>query len=105
MSSFCKCKSYSHFFSKHIYSLYAIFNIQSFNDTLTNDIVSSEQLGPESDLISGILLYFAFLVLLIAPDRWGIHIVVFIFLHESMLWVLIRSVMALPMSTHNICFY
>ena len=44
MSSFRKCKSYSHFFSKNI-SVYAIFNDQSFNDTLTNDIVSFEQLG------------------------------------------------------------
>ena len=34
------------FFSKNI-STYAIFNDQSFNDTLTNDIVSFEQLGPE----------------------------------------------------------
>ena len=39
VSSFCKCKSYSHFFSKYI-SIYAIFNDQSFNNTLTNDIVS-----------------------------------------------------------------
>ena len=46
MISFCKCKSYSHFFSKNI-SIYAIFNDQSFNGTLTNDIVSFEQLGPE----------------------------------------------------------
>ena len=45
MNSFCKCKSYSHFFSKNI-SVYAIFNDQSFNDTLTNDIISFEQLGP-----------------------------------------------------------
>ena len=34
------------FFSKNI-SIYAIFNDQSFNDTLTNDIVSFEQLGPD----------------------------------------------------------
>ena len=34
------------FFSKNI-SVYAIFNDQSFNDTLTNDIVSYEQLGPD----------------------------------------------------------
>ena len=47
VSSFCKCKSYSHFFSKNI-SIYAIFSNQSFNDTLTNDIVSFEQLGPDS---------------------------------------------------------
>ena len=51
VSSFCKCKSYSHFFSKNI-SLYAIFNDQSFNDTLTNHIVSFEQLGPDDQLDS-----------------------------------------------------
>ena len=34
------------FFSKNI-SAFAIFDDQSFNDTLTNDIVSVEQLGPE----------------------------------------------------------
>ena len=33
------------FFSKNI-SRYAILYDQSFNDTLTNDIVSFEQLGP-----------------------------------------------------------
>ena len=46
MSSFCKCKSYSHFFSKNI-SIYTIFNNQNFNDTLTNHIISFEQLGPD----------------------------------------------------------
>ena len=46
MSSFCKCKSYSHFFSKNI-SVYAIFNDQSFNNTLTNDIVNFEQTGSD----------------------------------------------------------
>ena len=45
VSSFCKCKSYSHFFSKNI-KVYGIFNDQSFNDTLTNDIVSFEQKDP-----------------------------------------------------------
>ena len=45
VSSFCKCKNYSHCFSKNI-SVYAILNDQSFNVTLTNDIVSFEQLGP-----------------------------------------------------------
>ena len=35
-------------FSKNISAhVYAIFNDQSFNDTLTNDIVSFEQLGPD----------------------------------------------------------
>ena len=33
------------FFSKNI-SVYAIFNDQSFNNMLTNDIVSFEQLDP-----------------------------------------------------------
>ena len=46
VSSFCKCKSYSPFFSKKI-SVNAIFNDQSFNDMLTNDVVSFEQLGPD----------------------------------------------------------
>ena len=44
-----KCKSYSYFFSKNI-SIYAIFNDQSFNDMLTNNIVSFEQLGPGSQI-------------------------------------------------------
>ena len=35
------------FFSAKNISVYAIFNDQSFNDTLTNDIVSFEQLGPD----------------------------------------------------------
>ena len=39
VSSFCI------FFSKNI-SVYAVFNDQNFDDTLTNDIVSFEQLGP-----------------------------------------------------------
>ena len=44
VSSFCKFKSYSHFFSKNI-RVYAIFNDQSFNDTLINGIARFEQLG------------------------------------------------------------
>ena len=44
VSSFCKCNSHF-FFSKSI-STYAIFN-ESYNDTLTNDIISFEQLGPD----------------------------------------------------------
>ena len=34
------------FFQQNI-NVYAIFNDQNFNDTLTNDIISFEQLGPE----------------------------------------------------------
>ena len=39
------------FFSQNI-NICAIFNDQNFNDTLTNDIVSFEQLGPEILLMS-----------------------------------------------------
>ena len=39
------CKCYSQFFGKNI-SVYAIFNDQTFKDTLTNNIVSFEYLGP-----------------------------------------------------------
>ena len=52
VSSFCKCKNYFHFFCKNI-GVYAIFNDQSFNDTLSNDIVSFEQLGP---VLIGVLM-------------------------------------------------
>ena len=41
-----KCKNYLHLFSKNI-SIYAIFNDQSLKDTLTNNIISFEQLGPD----------------------------------------------------------
>ena len=34
------------FFSKNI-SIYAIFNDRSFNNTLTNNTVSFEQMGPD----------------------------------------------------------
>ena len=47
MSSFCKYKSYSHFFFSKNISIFAIYNDQSFNNTLTNNIVSFEQLGPD----------------------------------------------------------
>ena len=43
------------FFSAKNISVYAIVNDQSFNDTLTNDIVSFEQLGP------GIFSKYAFI--------------------------------------------
>ena len=43
--AFANAKATHIFFSKNI-SVYAIFNDHSLNDTLTNDIVSFEQLGP-----------------------------------------------------------
>ena len=44
--AFANAKATHVCFSKSI-SIYAIFNDQSFNDTLTNDIISFEQLGPD----------------------------------------------------------
>ena len=44
--AFANAKGTHIFFSKNI-SVYALFNDQSFYDTLTNDIVSFEQLGPD----------------------------------------------------------
>ena len=55
VSSFC----IHIFFSKNI-SLYAISNDQSFNDTLTSDIVIFEQLGPDCDVWSGSTLFANF---------------------------------------------
>ena len=47
--AFANAKATHIFFSKDI-SLYAIFNDQSFNNLLTNNIVSFEQLGPGLEL-------------------------------------------------------
>ena len=44
MSSFCK--SYSHFFSKKFQQICVSLNI-NFNESLTNEVVSFEQLGPD----------------------------------------------------------
>ena len=44
--AFAYAKATHIFFSKNI-SVYVIFNDQRFNDTLTNDVVSFEQLGPD----------------------------------------------------------
>ena len=43
-------------FSKNI-SIYAIFSDQNFNDTLTNDIVSFEQLFPDVQYLSPVYIY------------------------------------------------
>ena len=45
----------SSFFSKNI-TLYGIFNDQIFNDTLTNNIVTFEQLGPDFFLTPSLAL-------------------------------------------------
>ena len=43
--AYANAKATHIFFSKNV-SVYATFNDKSFNDTLTNDIVSFEPLGP-----------------------------------------------------------
>ena len=40
------CKSYSHFFSKKFQHICVSLNV-NFNESLTNDVVSFEQLGPD----------------------------------------------------------
>ena len=70
MSSFCKCKSYSHFFSKNI-SAYAIFNDQSFKDTLINNINSFEQLGPDFRTFTIQVVAISSSVLLFVFQAWN----------------------------------
>ena len=40
------CKSYSHFFSKKFQHICVLLDV-NFNESLTNDVISFEQLGPE----------------------------------------------------------
>ena len=47
---FADCKSYSHFFSKKIQHICVSLDV-NFNESLTNDVVSFEQLGPDIYLI------------------------------------------------------
>ena len=41
-----QCKSYSHFFSKKFHHI-CVSLIVNFNESLTNDVVSFEQVGPD----------------------------------------------------------
>ena len=51
MSSFCTAKATHIFFSKKIQHICVSLHI-NFNESLTNDIVSFEQLGPDNSHIS-----------------------------------------------------
>ena len=44
-------KSYSHFFSKKFQHICASFDV-NFNESLTNDVVSFEQLGPDLHIVN-----------------------------------------------------
>ena len=46
------CKSFSHFFSTKKYCHISDINVSNFNETLTNDDVSFEQLGPDLEFRS-----------------------------------------------------
>ena len=48
------CKSYSHFFSKKFQNICVSLDV-NFNKSLTNDIVSFEQLGPAQIMLDEIL--------------------------------------------------
>ena len=65
----------THIFSAKRISIYAIFNDQSFNDMLTNNIFSFKQLGPGLYVpYKTIFDMFLFLVLL-DIDLNGMHLV------------------------------
>ena len=61
---FANAKATHIFFSKNVI-VYSIFNDQSFNDTLTNDIVSFEQLGPDVPMFKVKVIIFWLLLLMI----------------------------------------
>ena len=61
MSSFSNAKVTHIFFQQNI-SVYAIFNDQSFNDTLTNNIIIFEQLVQDFNFFSGRCFMIKFLM-------------------------------------------
>ena len=94
MSSFCKCKSYSHFFSKNIRAI-AIFNDQSFNDTLTNNTVSFKQLGTEVSHVSHSSKNHD---VYLAPDTGRYYHNIFLISPQ-------KHIEGIVMNTHNICLH
>ena len=51
MSSFCTAKA-THIFSAKNFRIFAYQFVVNFNESLTNDVVSFEQLGPGGQVIS-----------------------------------------------------
>ena len=71
MSSFCKCKSYSHVFSKNI-NVYAIFNDQCFNGMLTNEFRATGSWcwhACDSDTMNTIIMWAASRVKVLSNTR------------------------------------
>ena len=87
MSSFCTAKATHIFFSKKFKNIHVSLYV-NFNESLTNDVVSFEQLGPE--------------IFATSNEYSQQHL----FLYENMLWYSIEFLSeALLMSTNNICLY
>ena len=53
------CKSYSHFFSKKCQNICVSLDV-NFNESLTNDVVSFEQLGPDRSKAVVLVLFLLF---------------------------------------------
>ena len=86
MGRFCTAKATHIFFSKKFQHICISLDV-NFNEPLTNDVVSFEQLGPD--------LEFYLRALIIAPDKSGYQENIFLtFPCKHMLWVLIRSTLA-----------
>ena len=64
-----QCKSYSHFFSKKFRHICISLDL-NFNESLTNDVVSFEQLGPEYEPHHMKIYMPASVAQLDAPSDW-----------------------------------
>ena len=84
------CKSYSHFFSKKFRHICVSLDV-NFNESLTNDVVSFEQLGPGAQVVScwrGIPLksstakFSSRLICYRWHDKRCMEMIFFLFLHK-----------------------
>ena len=98
------CKSYSHFFSKKFQHICVSFDV-NFNESLTNDIVSFEQLGPDnSHKISGLIYWEKKIKYFRMSSATILNVIVKIrvcysysyFLKEHMFWIFVRIVSVRP---------
>ena len=105
------CKSYSHFFSKKFQNICVSFDV-NFNESLTNGIVSFEQLGPDFHIRPHLSIYNLVLASDIVckksrPDRLIIEVNIedkfYYFLHQNIHDLVGYSLeLAIPVSTHKI---
>ena len=64
------CKSYSHFFSKKFQHICVSVDV-NFNESLTNDIVSFEQLGPVQSPNQTDYIYWKRLISILGMSGYG----------------------------------